>query len=408
MKRVMGKSSKKFVGSHGVSGTRYVELGPGIGFPIFELPIHLIFEILAKLPIKYVLRCSCVCKAFSSLIRDPYFSDLYLSRAPTSFLVRQTSTTKTHIYAVDSLPSPLMNRPDLSDYNHQVLPKKRVAQFFEVNPEVVFVNSCNGFLCLYEAYPGDPRYYVCNPILDEFVVMPRPPSFKHGHGYLDYSAFGFSPGTKKFKIVRFVSKMSNVMAEVLTMGWKSWRLVDGAPAGRPQGSLDPFVNGALHWVCDRHRSSEMLCSFDLDSEKFVPIPVPSHMDADFIKKTSWINVGTLDNCLCLSYAFEGVSFEVWVMNEYGLKESWTKKFAIDINFYCGLQIGNQHQPIGFTREGDLWLNCDSCSLVSYCPRKRSFKVMIASRSKIEAKIEAIPYVPSFISLRNVTKELEEV
>ncbi|KAJ8764737.1 hypothetical protein K2173_009125 [Erythroxylum novogranatense] len=362
-------------------------------FPILELPDRIIFEILARLPFLSVLRCKCVCRAFCGLIRDPYFSKHYISRAPTSYLVREASRKKIHFYEDDSMPSQRMSSSNLSNFKCQVPPKQVVAKLSELHEKMVFVNSCNGFLCMYS---GDrPKYYISNPVLDEIMLMPSPPSLEIGHNYLNFSALGFSPNTNKFKVVRFVSKLAKVVAEVLTVGRKSWTSVDCSLAGNPVESLDPFVNGALHWISDRCRTEGMLCSFNLDTDTFMPIALPNNLDTDVLKKITWINTGALGDCLCLCYAFEGVSFDVWVMNDYGVKESWTKNFSIDIQYYCGLEIGIKHRPIWFTREGNMWLNCDSSSLVSYCRTKRSFREMVIGAG---TTIEAVPYIPSFISL----------
>lgn len=83
---------------------------------------------------------------------------------------------------------------------------------------------------------------------------------------------------------------------------------------------------------------------------------------------------------------------------YGAKESWTKHFSIDINFYCGLRGEDFHHPIKFSHNGDLWLVSKFNSVVSYCPEKRSFKDLCPLGALW--KTEVIAHIPSFLSLKN--------
>ncbi|XP_021853486.2 F-box protein CPR1-like isoform X2 [Spinacia oleracea] len=44
-----------------------------------------------------------------------------------------------------------------------------------------------------------------------------------------------------------------------------------------------------------------------------------------------VGLGILDGCLCLSISYNKVcdsDFDVWVMKEYGVAESWTKLISI--------------------------------------------------------------------------------
>lgn len=262
------------------------------------------------------------------------------------------------------------------------------------------VNSCNGFLCLRSFdFLGRNTYHICNPILGEFLRVPPPPSLNHE--YLG-SAFGFDPKHKLYKILQFVWRSNRVMAVLYKLGENSWSLIENnVPSAKPKSSFDPSLNGALHWVTNSSKDSELICSFDLQTDTFKSVLPPNHLDVEFVKKISWINVGVLEGCLCLCYVSPGAVFEAWLMKEYGIKESWTRKFTIDIKSYCGLRLGNCHRPIGFTSCGDMWLKCDYdlCCLVSYGPKRGSFKVI--DIGGIYWNFEATPHILSFVSLSDV-------
>ncbi|KAL7218790.1 hypothetical protein ACSBR2_011954 [Camellia fascicularis] len=53
-----------------------------------ELPSQIILEILERLPIKTLFLCQLVSKHWLSLISDPHFVNLHLSRSPVSLLLK--------------------------------------------------------------------------------------------------------------------------------------------------------------------------------------------------------------------------------------------------------------------------------------------------------------------------------
>ncbi|KAK9287332.1 hypothetical protein L1049_015747 [Liquidambar formosana] len=380
----------------------------GLGFRILELPEHIVFDILTRLPVKSVFACRCVCKTLRDLLLDPHFAKLHLTRAPTALILHQRLSWSIHLYLPDVANDTLSwySSSSYSDHHrdrcYDALPKQDV-YFLMPDCKAALINSCNGFLCLYNSSRRHPVYCLCNPVLGEYVALPPPPPSTVDHTYLDYSAFGFSPKTGQYKIIRFVLSLAGaVFVEVHTLGSESWRNVGEAPPPRHPKSFDPFVNGALHWITTTGGTTSGLiciCSFDVEDERIRQIPPPAHFDFDYAGKVGWINVGVLGGCLCLCYVFDGVSFEVWVMKDYGVKESWSKKFVIEIQSYCGLQLGEVHRPIGFLENGDMWMICHSdplVLLVSYRPGTRSFKEICG----IKSSIEAIPHIPSFASLKN--------
>lgn len=55
-----------------------------------------------------------------------------------------------------------------------------------------------------------------------------------------------------------------------------------------------------------------------------------HLPKDFQddKSTLW-TVGVLEECLCVTnYVSKPCQIEIWVMHDYGVQESWTKRFVI--------------------------------------------------------------------------------
>lgn len=199
-----------------------------------------------------------------------------------------------------------------------------------------------------------------------------------------------------------------MVAELYRLGDNKWRVIeiDSASSSarpRPNGSFDPSLNGALHWVTEG--GPQLICSFDLHTNRFKSVPPPPHFDAGYVNRVSGITVGVLKGRLCLCFVVGGDQFETWFMDRYGVEGSWTKAFSIDIKSYCGLSLQDKHRPIGFSSSGDMWLKADSDShrhsqsLVSYSPDTGVFRHI--DIGGIASNIEATPQVLSYVSLKDM-------
>ncbi|XP_026410024.1 F-box/kelch-repeat protein At3g06240-like [Papaver somniferum] len=85
------------------------------------------------------------------------------------------------------------------------------------------------------------------------------------------------------------------------------------------------VKSTVSSVGEKEKSSKVLLSFDIADERFLEISQPDEKWEKFDYKF----VGVVGERLCMLCSVSKVGFEVWVMNDYGIKESWTKLFQID-------------------------------------------------------------------------------
>ena len=84
--------------------------------------------------------------------------------------------------------------------------------------------------------------------------------------------------------------------------------------------------GALHWVVTRKPKSDQakfIAAFDNGSERYCVVPQPEFADREL-----HMNVGELDRCLSIICNYFQVHVDVWVMKEYGLKDSWVKLYTV--------------------------------------------------------------------------------
>ncbi|GER54985.1 F-box family protein [Striga asiatica] len=402
-------------------------------FTLLELPVPLLHDILSRLPLLDILKCRCICKTFIKLLKDPYFSRIHLSNAPTlrTNLILQKNIGTRRIFETftfdlnESTVSSCRSSFDCEKNLNNTRPSIRngLPELSKVNSEFSFrangltlIGSCNGLLCFYCARPLRPFYMICNPILGERLKLPQLANPSALYTYENSSSFfGYCASTKRYKVVSFMwliftdnlhfEYSKEMVAYVHTLGWGSWRRVDNPTCPR-KNSLDPLLTDTLHWINDTEKPSEIIGSFDLEREKFGFISPPVHFNSQYVSKLPWLNVSVLRGCLCIFYMYEDSLFDVWVMGEYGVRESWTKEFSIDMKFYCRLRVEDLYRPVKLFGNGDLWFISSLNSLVCFCPRKRTFKEL---RSIKPWKFELTAHDLSFVSLKDVVgKKYREV
>ncbi|ONI02682.1 hypothetical protein PRUPE_6G214500 [Prunus persica] len=102
----------------------------------------------------------------------------------------------------------------------------------------------------------------------------------------------------------------------------------------PHGAL---LNEALHWFYNPRQNEQCICAFDLAKEEFRVMPLPVLSEADkFDLRFQYL--GVLEGCLSLSGWKSQGSIEIWVMKEYGLRESWNHLFKFDIVCYVPVLV----------------------------------------------------------------------
>lgn len=317
-----------------------------------HIPENVVFNIVAWLPVKSVIRFRCVCKSWDSFIISPYFISTHLNnnnskyhgcfiRVPESFgkkgKVCEVFCDRTY-YIISEYPVP-------SGFDRFYVGSTSAGNGI--------VGSCNGLLCIphYKGFCVDV-IYLYNPVLRKFKKLPDS-SFRKRYDWVA-AGFGYQSKTNDYKVIRVCClvgftklgkpKMKRKYAEVYTLSSNSWRRVEISlrPNVRLHGnnriSHAIFACGALHWLVDFiEYEDELQCetkilTFDVYNEKFRDIALPDggrrtqHIAA-FRGKLAFITVNYYDRYITM-----------WVMEEYGdVHESWNKLFSllIETGFFYG-------------------------------------------------------------------------
>ncbi|KAL3627691.1 hypothetical protein CASFOL_029058 [Castilleja foliolosa] len=301
-----------------------------------ELPEELITIILSKLPVKSLLRFKCVRKSWYSLIKSPNFIHLHLNNSSNHkcIMVRRCSEEQ-HVLSFYS-------RETLADLGIQIdtpFPDSRI--------EIVSVSGpCNGLICISSHYD---KMFICNPATREFRSLFVPPSFGCRSGYyIETVAFGIDPNSCEYKLVmigvnyfhehigpvspdrqddyryygsppQYDGDREVVVYDFTTDSWRETGIVFPEPFDYSRKSVT--LNGAFHWWPIELGNFSIL-SFLISDEVIESIPLPEYYSWEHETRARGLFVFNKSLALIVYDQFE--CFEISVMTEYGVKDSWAK------------------------------------------------------------------------------------
>ncbi|KAM1797497.1 hypothetical protein ACFX12_031675 [Malus domestica] len=354
---------------------------------ILQLPNHITVEIFGKIPIKALIQCRCVCKSWRRSLSDPQFTKYLLSQTPDCLLLQNSSTRNpntTGLFLVD------LDKP--SGKNDVVirLPKDPNVPNFGVQ----IVGSCNGFLCVYDRL-NSGRFYISNPVIGESITLPR---FPKDIAFPFLYGFGFSPVDGVYKLVVVASTSNGLKSEwevmVLTVSTGSWRNVGNSVYPFGYQSYGVYHDGFLHWIA-RSDNSVLICAFDVGSECFQELPLPP---CSLGKRL--VSLAVLRGCLSV-YVLSMSDINVWVMKDYGVKESWVRELVMQqvIGYRTSFSAT---QLLKFTKKGQV-VFLHKYKLRDYTPGKKGSAAVEVDG--IPSMVEAFVHIPSFVSLKDAIMDL---
>lgn len=338
-----------------------------------DLPIDIQAEILSRLPVKSLVRFTCVCKSWYSLIKNPHFISTHLNRSISNS--RNNNNNNGYL-----LVSPCKFKPSRDKYFSVVISPDNFVELEKLelpictrNMNVSIVNSCNGVICLTEWYPNAFGHvlYVWNLSIRVFKALPFPQRSDHFIVYKRVVGFGYDNLANDYKVVRilYFKRDRSPEVEVHSLSTDSWRRIRESVDFIAHGSSAavPFVNGAVHWMGQPYMLgnlgkfmfpvNEFVMAFDMGDEVFRKIGLPQNCrgaDSCLMEFKELLSVYVPFRSAV--HTFEGCY--IWVMGEYGVPESWSKQYAISVS--APMKI----RPLGFAKNGKLMFDKDEEELVS--------------------------------------------
>nr|XP_043619615.1 F-box/kelch-repeat protein At3g23880-like [Erigeron canadensis] len=330
-----------------------------------KLTEDVLSNIFIRLPAKQLVQMRCVCKPWSAFLSESYFikSHLNHSNKDNEIVLLFDVAFDYGILSYQAFPCAahdLSKSPVIQLNDHVKLPFNFPQSALNKYGGHV-IGSVNGLICFYIGRYYDVKgIYIWNPSLSVIMCL----TDVHTGGYRELGfGFGFDPKTDDYKVVKLPddnheSGRWREPVEVYSMKKGSWEfIVDKFPKGvhrYPKDVSKCYIDnhdGHIHWLCYYFNNKvvriiKTIVAYNLGGESFRHISLPDSIA--YNDQYRWHNVlSMLGGKLCVVSCARGDDgkFEVWVMNEYGVADSWVKSHVLS---KLNLEAGTCRRPFGFT------------------------------------------------------------
>lgn len=346
-----------------------------------RLAEEIIEEILLRLPVKSLLRFRCVCKAWCTLISQPQFTRAHLCRQ------------RTHPITQILVPPSVDSQPNDGFSVDLEFPLGLSSS----KGSTAILDSCHGLLCLVDGFYG---FHIHQPPHE--LVLWNPSTRQSNHlpfpSFVNYSSclygFGYDSYSDDYKIVRVfsLSATHRTGIDVFSLKTNNWRRVQATHSSVIEYELATFFKGSVHWLARRPNGAGKRCvivAFSFREEKVQEMELPS--------KSVFFGLRVLGECLCVAglCSYDLDSDEMWVMEEYGKKESW--KRLITFPYGTG-DDSNGHFPrvLRFLENGPL-LVVHAEKLVLCDPKENTWKNITTYKWTKFLQLDVALYVETLVS-----------
>ncbi|XP_059631973.1 uncharacterized protein LOC132274666 [Cornus florida] len=320
------------------------------------LPKECIYDILVQLPPETIHRLSYVCKPWYKMVNSSIFIDDNLNRSET-VLIFLFSVKKNHNpYSKTIVPQETSNTFSVEDglFRSQFLPLflqqniEPSSDFFHIQSMEIkdgkskirefnvtclgeIRATCNGLILLDNKMKRG--LIVLNPVTRKLIALPlgtmiHPP---HEESY----GLVLCKSTRQYKLIHlFEDEMRYIGCEILILGARPWRMVDGPPFGllRWLGCNPVSAIGALHWI-PHIDGSNYLVSLITDDEKFHQTSLPKRCGTHdgIVEMGGLLSFMTHeDTCHIDIWILSGLNGEDWI-KQHSIIEGCSMKM---IPLYC--------------------------------------------------------------------------
>ncbi|KAJ8540411.1 hypothetical protein K7X08_030330 [Anisodus acutangulus] len=252
-----------------------------------------------------------------------------------------------------------------------------------------FIGSCDGLICL----SVKNSLVLWNPSTRKWKEIPKQYPHMSQDYYYTYG-FGYDKYNDDYKLVLIYSskiKNSGNEVKVYSLRTNSWKKIKGFVSGYIYSNSGVLVNGIAHWDTRPHNdfsSCYYIVTFDLETEKQGKIDLPSYENED----VHWDLISSRDSLFGFCHCESQGEVDIWVMKEYGVKESWTKFASVAYYVIPGIF----YLPLYINEDGDVLL-IDGQSLVLFNTRNNMYKDLQVHIPDARFRIDMATYNETLVS-----------
>uniref|UniRef100_A0A2C9W384 F-box domain-containing protein n=1 Tax=Manihot esculenta TaxID=3983 RepID=A0A2C9W384_MANES len=355
------------------------------------VPKDLVRDILLRLPGKSFIRFRSVCKSWCALFSDSNFIyKTLLSHSedlnPNLRVLVKSEKRLDFVFFFLSSDRFAMSTIQEIPYPRDIIDKS--SSFIDI------VGSCfNGLICLRD----ESNIILWNPKTSETKMLPQSNLLHPPHTFISLGIleFGFDKRTSDYKVLRIFCYLNppdqsvDYIVEIYSLRDDSWRKIDFCLNDwqllcHKHDTVYYYysrghtgADGVFHWWARDINRNYAIVSFDLSNEVIKTTALPEGIGYSCCR-----TLFSLNDYVAFSHCNDGNQVELWVLLEYGVKESWTKLYTIP----CPQ---NLCQPVGFSSNGELFFSTWTGQLIVWNP---------VTKAIVHVKVDGVPQ----ISKRSVT------
>ncbi|OMO90612.1 hypothetical protein COLO4_19027 [Corchorus olitorius] len=302
-----------------------------------NLPHDIVMEILCRLAGKDVVRFRCLSKDCRDLIDSPDFVKLQLKHNSHRFLILRGVVESAYHYKVNDYSLDLASLENNAQIN--------ITELLDLQSNIP-LGSCNGLIAL-KTSDGD-SVVICNPTTRKIRIPVHMDPVSDDLPTRRNYGFGYDPVSDDYKLVMMHEKNVEVLStSIYSLKAGIWR---SCFQKNPCFPSDPtllfqrraiLANNALHWMLRDKISPSigLVVAFDLTSERYRCVSLPLLVKGKRLYHQ--INIKELGGCLCMIGRRYHTCYDnyvdIWVMEEYGVRESWTKLSTLSMSGFLSIE-----------------------------------------------------------------------
>ncbi|XP_047326274.1 F-box/kelch-repeat protein At3g06240-like [Impatiens glandulifera] len=388
-----------------------------------SIPIELVMDILKRLSVRDVLRSRPVCKEWNSLLRTPKFISLHYNRSLQ--MRHENAASFVYLRTIPSRP-PFQSRTRTFDarprrvsitltfFTLERTTTKLVAKVVKEEDIMAMLSSLLFPSCSCPT-PSDLYYRMVCPfdgmvcfLCAKHIIMYNPATresqvlLSHPDFYMNrimgvwfestmkqqYKVFGLISGDHWYKIIIYDSTLNS---------WRVTRIMFGI-VNSEHGLL---LNEVLHFQITDYddyddTSETMIVTFDARLETFGHFEFPSSDNiCNITLLTFHGNLAFMESNIEMDIWIDSYYDDLWVMTEYGVQHSWTKKTLGPFDFSGYYKNSVYGTPLAF------WKNKDEQDELLILAHKHTLSFNLDTMERTDLSLSLVAYGNSTIIPYNV-------